>query len=81
MLQPKVISVKPLPDYQLLVEYITGEQKVFDVKPYISGEWYGELADTEIFKTVHPCGTTIEWAGGKDIAPHELYEMSTEIAI
>lgn len=76
MLQPNVISVKPLPDYKLLVEYATGELKIFDVKPYIKGEWYGELINEEIFNTVHPCGTTVEWEDGQDIAPHELYELS-----
>ncbi len=73
---PKVNKVTPLPDYKLLVEYATGERRVFDVKPYISGDWYGELADVDTFNTVHPCGTTVEWENGQDIAPHELYELS-----
>lgn len=76
MLQPNVIAVKPMPDYLLLVEYSTGEKKIFDVKPYISGDWYGELQDQEVFSTVHPCGSTVEWEDGQDIAPHELYELS-----
>lgn len=73
MLQPRVISVLPLPDYRLLVEYATGERKIFDTKPYISGNWYGELVDIDTFKTVRPCGTTVKWKGGQDIAPEELY--------
>lgn len=77
MLQPIVISVLPLPDYRLLVEYETGEHKIFDVKPYISGDWYGELADVDTFNTVRTCGTTVKWKGGQDIAPDELYELST----
>ena len=73
MLQPKVTKVLPLPDYRLLVEYATGERKIFDVKPYISGDWYGELEDLDTFKTVRPCGTTVKWKGGQDIAPEELH--------
>lgn len=76
MLQPKIKAVQPLPGYRLLLEYENGEKRAFDVTPYISGSWYGELKDENIFKTVRPCGTTVEWAGGQDIAPHELYEMS-----
>lgn len=76
MLQPKVISVKPLPDYHLLISYATGEQRIFDVKPYIIGDWFGELMDERVFKTVRPCGSTVEWEDGQDIAPHELYELS-----
>lgn len=76
MLQPKVLSVKPLDDYCLLIGYETGEQKIFDVKPYIIGEWFGALKDHALFNTVKPCGSTVEWADGQDIAPHELYELS-----
>ena len=76
MLQPKVIKVLTLPDNKQVVETATGERRIFDVKPYISGGWYGELADVDTFNTVHPCGTTVEWDDGQDIAPHELYELS-----
>jgi hypothetical protein len=79
MLQPNVIAVTPLQDYKLLVEYATGEKKIFDVKPYIMGEWFGQLKDENVFKTVHPCGTTVEWADGQDIAPHELYDLSVAV--
>ena len=79
MLQPKVVSVKPLENYMLLVEYVTGEKRVIDVKPYISGEWFGELEDIQVFGTVHPCGTTVEWTDGQDIAPHELYDLSVPV--
>ena len=36
MLQPIVISVLPLPDYRLLVEYETGEHKIFDCITFLS---------------------------------------------
>ena len=79
MLQPKVISVLPLDNYKLLIEYETGERKKFDVKPYIRGNWYGELKDKTNFNTVHPRGSTVEWLDGQDIAPHELYDMSVPV--
>ncbi len=76
MLQPKLLVVKPMDASMLYLEYETGEKKLFDVKPYISGSWYGELSDSEYFKTVHIIsgGFGIEWENGQDIAPHELYE-------
>lgn len=76
MLQPRILTVKPLPNYCLLIEYETGEQRIFDVKPYLIGDWFGALKDEAAFRTVKPCGTTVEWADGQDIAPHELYELS-----
>ncbi len=76
MLQPQVVDVKPLPDYKLILYFETGEKKLFDVTPYISGQWYGKLKDVSLFNTVRVSGSTIEWAGGQDIAPHELYDHS-----
>jgi hypothetical protein len=73
MLQPKIIDVAPLPNHMLMLRFETGETKLFDVAPYISGDWYGKLKDTAVFDSVHLRGNTIEWSGGQDIAPHELY--------
>lgn len=72
----KPVSVTPINDYKLLIEFSNKEKKIFDVKPYITGSWYGMLADISFFKTVHISGKTVEWADGQDIAPHELYELS-----
>lgn len=76
MLRPKVVEVKPLDDYRLFLAFDTGEKRIFDVKPYISGDWYGKLTDPVIFSTVHIEGNTVAWAEGQDIAPHELYDFS-----
>lgn len=80
MLQPKIIEVKTMKKYKIRLKYETGEIKVFDVEPYIEGDWFGELADEGYFKTVRviPGGVGIEWINGQDIAPHELYELSVE---
>lgn len=79
MLQPKIIKVLPLEKYQLLLTFETKEEKVFNVAPYISGDWYGKLKNPQYFNTVHISGSSIEWADGQDIAPHELYENSQNI--
>ncbi len=79
MLQPRVLNVKPLKASCLFVEWETGEKRIFDVKPYIMGSWFGQLHDLQTFRTVHPRGSTVEWADGQDIAPHELYELSTDV--
>ena len=79
MLQPRLIEVAPLSPMKLRLRYETGEVRVFDVSPYATGSWFGELQDEAYFKTVHllPDGVGIEWANGQDIAPHELYDYST----
>ncbi len=81
MLQPRLISVEPFSESKLLLYYETGEQKVFDVSPYMTGAWYEMLKNLKYFGTVHllPGGVGIEWQDGHDIAPHELYELSTVV--
>ena len=79
MKYPIVLNVVPQEDYSVVITFGTGEVKKFDVKPYINGEWFGKLSDVTVFNTVRPCGNTIEWEDGQDIAPHELYELSVNM--
>ena len=81
MLQPKIKKINVVEPYSLQIEYENGEIRLFDVTPYISGSWYGELKDKAYFKTVRILenGYGIEWADGQDISPHELYEFSINI--
>ncbi len=75
----KVIDVKALEDFKLMLTFSTNEQKIFDVNPYIFGDWFGKLKDESYFRTVRPSGRTVVWEGGQDIAPHELYELSKSL--
>ena len=75
-MRPKAIDVKPLENYQLLIKFDNGEEKVFDVKPYMEHKAFLELKNKELFKTVKIGGLSIEWANGADICPDELYNIS-----
>ena len=72
----KPIAVTPLTDHCLLIVFSNEERRLFDVKPYINGSWYGKLANESFFNPVRVEGNTVEWADGQDIAPQELYELS-----
>jgi hypothetical protein len=82
MLQPAIIKVDPCADYTLSLRYETGEERRFDVSPYLEGAWFGELRDTAHFRAVRLAqdGSGIEWPNGQDIAPHELYDLSVPIS-
>ena len=82
MLQPKLLQVSPMQENRLRLLYETGEQKIFDVTPYLSGRWFSALHDYAYFCTVRllPGGGGIEWRDGQDIAPHELYENSIPVS-
>ena len=81
MLQPKLTKVEAMHDLRLRLFYETGEVKIFDVAPYATGSWYGQLKDEGYFNAVQllPGGVGIEWPEGQDIAPHELYENSISV--
>ena len=76
MTYPCPVSVLPIKNYKLLISFDSGERKEFDVLPYIRGDWYGKLKDINYFNSVHISNKHVEWSGGQDIAPHELYECS-----
>lgn len=75
-MRPKAIEVKPLENYMLLIKFENGEEKIFDVKPYLDHKAFCELKNKELFKTVKIEGLSIEWANGADICPDELYNNS-----
>ena len=77
MLRPTAVSVIPNDDYIISVKFDNGEEKKFDVKPYIKGDWYGQLRDAAYFKAVTTDGYTVTWPNGQDICPDALYSLSS----
>lgn len=55
MLQPKLIKVEPIDSLKLRLYYETGEVKLFDVTPYATGSWYGQLKDETISEQFRCC--------------------------
>ena len=54
---PETISVIPLEDYKIRVEFETGEVVTFDMTPYLDEPYFHGLRDKEIFNSVS-CGGT-----------------------
>jgi hypothetical protein len=74
---PPVKAVKPLDGYRLLLKFGNGEEKVFDVSPYMNMGKFSDLKDPSIFVSVAVKFDSIEWANHLDIDPEFLYEKST----
>ncbi|MCL1893026.1 MAG: DUF2442 domain-containing protein [Holophagaceae bacterium] len=72
----KILHAEPMPDYMLKLSFDTGESKIFNVRPYIRGSWYGELNCPNYFRQVKPSGISVEWPHGQDLDPSELYDNS-----
>ena len=71
-----ITKVTPLNDYLLRLKFKNGEEKVFDMKPYLETGIFKELKDETVFKTVKVSFDTIEWANEADIDPETLYHES-----
>lgn len=77
-MNPRVINVKPEQNFVLMVTFTNGEQKKFDVKPYLGIGMFKELRDESMFNSVKPFLGSIQWANGLDFCPDTLYlESST----
>ena len=72
----KVISVKPLENYILQVEFDSKEIRLFDVKPYLNLGIFTELKNESYFKSVRTSLDSIAWKNGQDFSPETLYIKS-----
>lgn len=74
-----VISVKPLDGYKLRITFENGEEKLFDLTPFLNIGKFAELKDINLFNSVVIKFDSIEWANHLDIDPEFLYENSTSL--
>ena len=72
--------VKALDDYRLYLVFENEEEKIFDVKPYLTHKAFEQLNDKALFNTVKIDGLSISWLNGADICPDELYNNSKSIS-
>ena len=73
----RVVDVDYVKDYELFVTFNNGDKKKVDLRPYLTGEVFGELLDRNKFIQYGLNRVTIEWANGADLAPEFLYEIGT----
>ena len=70
-----VKSVRPLPDYKLLLRFSTGEEKRIDISSLLDEPVFRALRDVSVFNAVYIDYGTVVWNDGTiDIAPEYLYE-------
>ena len=73
----KVKTVKPLSEYKLFVEFLSGEKKIYDIKPLLD-KWqiFNVLINTiGLFEQVQvdAGGYGISWNDDLDLSCDELY--------
>ncbi len=70
---PDVVRVKPLPDYRLEVDFVNGEKRLFDMRPYLAYPAFAPLAEGSLFMKAHVVLGTVAWTDEIDISPDTLY--------
>lgn len=63
-MQVKIVSVEAKNNLKLLLSYSTGERKEFDVAPYATGGWFGELKDPRVLLERSVCFPTDRESSG-----------------
>jgi len=74
-MNPRVTAVEVAQDYHLLVSFDNGEQRLFDVRPYLGRGVFRDLRNEVTFAQVRAHLGTVVWRGGQDFCPDTLYEQ------
>jgi antitoxin component YwqK of YwqJK toxin-antitoxin module len=74
-----ITEVTPLENYKLRLKFKNGEEKIFDMNPYLNTGIFKELKDETIFKTAKVSFDTVEWDNEADIDPETLYKDSVAL--
>ena len=78
-MNPRVVAVRPAPDYQITLTFNNGEEKSFDMKPSLDIGIFRELKDLSLFNSVRPVLGSVQWRNGQDLCPDTLYRDSVTI--
>jgi hypothetical protein len=63
-----IIKATPLENFKIDVLTSSGISGVFDVKPYLGGSVFKELADESYFRLVRPAHHGIMWPNEQDFS-------------
>jgi hypothetical protein len=70
-----ILAVEPQEDFLLRLTFQDGEERVFDLKPYLRGALFRPLTDEALFKQVRPSKRPrgVVWPNGADLCADMLY--------
>ena len=80
-MNPKVLHLKPRADYCLEVQFVDGQIRIFDARPYLTRGVFKALQDEAVFRTARVVAGAVEWAGEIDLSHDTVYLNSTPLPI
>jgi Protein of unknown function (DUF2442) len=73
MLNPYIKQVRSMNDYCLHLTFENGEERIFDVTPYLDRGIFASLKDPKLFSTVRVVAGSIEWSNELDLSYDTVY--------
>ncbi|WP_145019333.1 DUF2442 domain-containing protein [Geobacter argillaceus] len=75
----EVCEVTTSPDFTLCLLFNNGENRTFDMRPYLQYPVFRRLENTAFFSLARVDYGTVTWPGDIDIAPETLYDRSVPL--
>jgi len=72
-MNPRVNSVKALPNHQLELRFENGESGVFSMEQYLKYPVYQPLMNEQLFRQARVSFGTVIWNDDIDMSPDTLY--------
>lgn len=74
-----LVSVTPSVNFELVFQLTNGEQRRFDVKPYLSKGVFKSLQDEGYFCSVQVAPRFVHWPQGQDLSLDTLLARSVPV--
>lgn len=71
-----VVKVRTESNHILILKFENGEERQFDMLPYLEKKPFVGLKDSSLFDKAYIAHGTVVWPGNIDIAPDTLYTRS-----
>ena len=78
-MNPKVTQATTIKPYFLRLDFANGEQRLFDVTPFLEKGIFRELKQFSYFKQVKVVAGSVQWPHGQDFSYDTLYIKSKHI--
>jgi hypothetical protein len=72
-----VVKVRTVSNHILILEFESGEERQFDMLPYLEKKPFIRLKGSPLFSKASIAHGTVVWPGNIDIAPDTLYSRSS----
>lgn len=71
---------QPASEGVLRVRFATGEERLFDVRPFLRSDFFRRLADPAYFAQVRVQNGTVTWPDGHDFDAGTVFAQSADAA-